>query len=218
MNFFYVQPTKSRLKRYWSNIVAPVQDQGRKKVKCAWIDANGDQPATGIQIHWTEFNKRDSTERNTGYYCSNREAMNWRTEQDPNTVIYYRRKRDLSASEQVSHTEPVESPAQRRRDSLPTGSLTLGERFANTLVKSLSPDHQASELCAAKGSAGPSAVSYDERRFCFMPTKSLYPFCEDVDAGLCWSDELEIVVAKGVTGFAVPPAMNFSSTLLWGED
>lgn len=42
--------------RYYSDIDVQT-DKGSDKLFCAWIDGNGDQPTTGIQIHWPEFHE-----------------------------------------------------------------------------------------------------------------------------------------------------------------
>lgn len=44
---------------YWSDVYVQPQDGDSFKTECAWIDANGDQPTTGIGIHWPDF---DGTE------------------------------------------------------------------------------------------------------------------------------------------------------------
>lgn len=202
--------------RYWSDIYAPVQDGYREKVKCAWIDRNGDQPTTGIQIHWPDFEKRDSPERATDFYCNNHPTLWFHTDYDPSDVRYYTAKRDIFARDPSISTSTSVTAGKPKRD-LHSRQSSLSNLFSNTLVKSLSPDHKASELCNAKSSAGPSAVSYEERQFCFMPTKTLFPFCDDIALGLCWSEELNLVVPKAVDTL-IAPTMSFTETLLWGQD
>ncbi|TDZ38210.1 hypothetical protein C8035_v006802 [Colletotrichum spinosum] len=79
--------------------------------------------------------------------------------------------------------------------------------------------HTASGLCGAGKSVGPSFVSLEERMFCYMPAKTVYPFCEDVEeGGACWSEDDEKVVAKGSAGrIAAVPEMKFDKVLHWGE-
>jgi len=48
-----------------------------------------------------------------------------------------------------------------------------------------------------------------------MLTKTLFPFCEDVNFGLCWSDELNLVTPKLIDSLV--PSMNFTSIGIWDE-
>ncbi|KAI0410605.1 hypothetical protein F5X98DRAFT_368690 [Xylaria grammica] len=49
----------------------------------------------------------------------------------------------------------------------------------NTLIVTPYAEHSARELCESDTSRGPDTVSLDERLFCDMETKSLFPLCED---------------------------------------
>lgn len=185
--------------------------------KCSWIDKNGDQPATGFQIHWPEFDQA-SGQRDTGYYCNSRPTLHWFTEPDPNTVRYFTRKRDVFAidpSTQMSEA-PKKQPSGTAVTKRQIEDVNWSKPFAQQLVISSLPGQSASELCNARGSAGPSFVSYEERAFCFMLTKTLFPFCDDVDFGLCWSEDLNTVIPKLIDSLA--PAMNFTDIDLWNED
>lgn len=195
---------------YSSRVYVRAQDH---YAKCSWIDKNGDQPSTGFQIHWPEFDG-DTASRNTGYYCNSRPTLHWYTEPDPTAVSFFTRKRDMfarapscSVSESPEKDQSGSAIAKRK-----TGS---SEQFGHQLVKSLLPGQTASELCDSRSSAGPSFVSYEERSFCFMLTKTLFPFCEDVNFGLCWSDELNLVTPKLIDSLV--PSMNFTSIGIWDE-
>lgn len=102
---------------------------------------------------------------------------------------------------------------QKRQEDENAGKIS--DRLSNDLVKSFFTDHSASYLCEAPGSAGPIFVSYPERHFCFMPTKTVYPFCDDVPLGLCWNDDLGLVIPKLVDIFV--PVMNFTRVTVWGD-
>ncbi|KAH9234831.1 hypothetical protein K456DRAFT_1724384 [Colletotrichum gloeosporioides 23] len=66
-----------------------------------------------------------------------------------------------------------------------------------SVYKSHKPGHLASELCDRNaGAVGHSFVSYAEKMFCYMPTKTLYKFCEDIDEGACWSEDDNKVIVK----------------------
>lgn len=90
----------------------------------------------------------------------------------------------------------------------------LADRFADTLVKSLIPGQSANYICGAAGSAGPSFVSYEDRSFCHMATKTAYPFCDDVSSGLCWQDDLNLVVPK-LVDIPVSLGLNFTKLIVW---
>ncbi|GAB1733556.1 hypothetical protein NU195Hw_g2210t1 [Hortaea werneckii] len=215
---------------YWSDIYVKREDGGSdENVKCSWLDGNGDQPATGVQIHWPDFDSTNGPTPDSAYYCTNNPVLSWRTENDPSSVIYYSRKRDIFASDPSLATSPaVRRSADgeveldgRTAASAPVKRQGSSDQFSNRLVKSKFEEQSASEICNAKSSAGPSFVSYAERAFCYMPTKTQYPFCEDVDSGNCWDDETNEVTTKGAfsadslgAGDSVP-AMNFTSTVVW---
>lgn len=40
--------------RYYSDIYLQAEG-GAEKVTCTWLDGNGDQPTTGLQVHWPEY-------------------------------------------------------------------------------------------------------------------------------------------------------------------
>lgn len=88
-----------------------------------------------------------------------------------------------------------------------------------TIVKSYFPKHAATELCdRSLKAAGQSFVSFAERKFCFMPTKTLYDFCEDVEEGACWDEKVNGVVAKNVdiSRVVIPDLGHISKVVVWG--
>ncbi|CZT23849.1 uncharacterized protein RCC_09564 [Ramularia collo-cygni] len=182
---------------YWSNIFLELEEGGEAPVPCAWVDADGDMPTTGIQIHWPDFSPGTAGDVGTSFYCANNFALRFRFDEDPSTVIRPARR----------SLEPYENKQYTR----------LRKRFEkdSRLVKSSVAQHSASELCNAPTSVGPSFVSYAERAFCYMPTKTVYPFCEEDSAGACWSDDDDLVVVKGDARIENVPAMTFNQTLSW---
>ncbi|KAH6988572.1 hypothetical protein EDB80DRAFT_589168 [Ilyonectria destructans] len=76
---------------YYSNVYV----QGTSyKPNCMWIDANGDQPQTGFQIHWPEFVLEDGdavdpdgTKRD--YLCNSGAPFKTYTEPDPDTITFW---------------------------------------------------------------------------------------------------------------------------------
>ncbi|TDZ19262.1 hypothetical protein Cob_v007554 [Colletotrichum orbiculare MAFF 240422] len=160
-------------------------------VRC-WNEQGG---FLGIQLHWPEYAK-DADTRDLDYYCNNDPVLRFTETPDPSDVVYWTRKRDLFSR------QPSTSSARSQK------------RRASKRAK-----HTASGLCGAGKSVGPSFVSLEERMFCYMPTKTVYPFCEDVEGGACWSADDEKVVAKGSVGrIAAVPEMKFDKVLHWGEE
>lgn len=102
---------------------------------------------------------------------------------------------------------------------------TRMEKFAQDprLIKSHFANHAATELCDhSLKAAGQSFVSYAEKKFCYMPTKTLYDFCEDVESGACWSDETNKVITKNGGNdvlsnvLSVPDLSHINNVIEWG--
>lgn len=199
---------------YYSDIYVPTEDGPDETVFCAWVDKNGDVDTTGIQVHWPEYSK-DSGTKGLDYYCNNDPVLRFTEDPDPSDVIFWTRKRDL-----FSQQPSTSSARSEERRAVDKQHARLARRFEKDtrLVKSKEAKHTASGLCGAGRSVGPSFVSLEERKFCYMPTKTVYPFCEDVEGGACWSEEEDKVIAKGSTGrVAAVPEMKFDKVLSWGE-
>ncbi|WPH03146.1 Hypothetical protein R9X50_00602200 [Acrodontium crateriforme] len=179
---------------------------------CPWMDGNGDQPCTGIQVHWPDYNAETNNyhNENPGYFCNSHPRLYFHTDHDPNSVSYFTKKR--YASGETDH-HLASSP----RDTSAALSTRTGssEQFSHKLVKSSLPDQTASYICTAPGAAGPSFVSYEERKFCHMPTKSIYPFCEDVKSTDCWEDATNQIVPRGAASALAIPTLNFTDVASW---
>lgn len=146
---------------------------------------------------------------NAGQFCNDNTVLNFHTDADPNYVVLPGNlKRDDRGSD-----VPATSRKERRALSDQPQKSGSSYQFASQLVKSWLPELDATYLCQAKASAGPSFVSHTERMFCHMPTKQLFPFCEDVSSGACWSEDLNIVTPKLVD--ALVPAINFTVIDEW---
>jgi hypothetical protein len=179
------------------------------------LDSDGDQPTTGIQVHCPDYNGNTQPwqSEDPGKFCNNAPTLLFHTDPDPNTVTFYpTAKRDLTSVV----TRPERSAETLKQRSPKSGS---SQQFAHRLVKSALEGQTASYICTARGAAGPSFVSYQERQFCHMPTKSLFPFCEDATDGACYDDVLELVVPKlNSAKFArdlTIPVMNFTRVATW---
>lgn len=211
--------------RYYAGQVVPGIKE-KDEVYCAWIDKNGDVPTTGFQVHWPEFDKNVSPKNNLGYYCNSRPPVNFVTDYEPRGIYYWEPNEDRLAISGVSDT----TPAVRKTNATEPGpSKSQGRRRSNPpmgdtrIVKSHFPVHRATELCdPTLKAAGPSFVSYAEKQFCYMTTKDLFPFCDTIDSGTCWSDEAnKVVVQNGeesiVADFSLPDLSHVKDIVVWGN-
>jgi hypothetical protein len=202
----------------YSNVLVQYDD-GTANVKCAWLDSDGDQPTTGIQIHWPEYSPQGNAVQDVSYYCSNGPALRFRTDSEPADVLFFAKKRDLFSREPSFDTTPAQpSPAQLQRKARDEQYVRMTKRMENDtrLIKSSIPEQKATELCGSSSSASPSFVSLVERKFCFMKTKTVYDFCDDIESGHCWDNDKNEVVAKGDGArLAAVPVVNFQKVLEW---
>ncbi|KAK3299856.1 uncharacterized protein B0H64DRAFT_447811 [Chaetomium fimeti] len=197
---------------YYAGTTVPGLNDNEHTVYCAWVDGNGDVETTGFQVHWPEFDGSQSDARDISYYCDNQSPVSFRTEPDPSTIWTWQRKRNIITN--TASAGPGREATRKRQ------AQRLGSTFENDprIIKSRRAQHSASELCDPNGkAAGQSFVSYAERMFCHMPTKTLYPFCEDVAEGACWSDADNAVTAKGSSAFRMrlPDMSHINKTIVW---
>ncbi|KXX80765.1 hypothetical protein MMYC01_203935 [Madurella mycetomatis] len=211
-------------KWYYAGTSVPGLDENVETVYCAWVDRDGDIETTGFQVHWPEFDGEQSEEQSMSYYCDNRPPVDFREEEDPSTIWRWNRKRSLlsgapSLGRSLSQAQEA-PPGERKRSRKRRTGCGLPNRFERDrrLIKSYRAHHRASELCDPNGNAvGQSFVSYVERMFCHMPTKTLYPFCEDVTDGACWSDAENRITAKGdrISVENLPDMSHINRTIVW---
>ncbi|KAM0330575.1 hypothetical protein ACHAQA_003523 [Verticillium albo-atrum] len=193
-------------------------------VFCAWVDADGDIPTTGFQVHWPEFDGDNAPTRDLNYYCRERPPVEFRTENDPNDIWYWTQRRNAFSNDPSTATSPAgPSPEEKKREATEKQGRRLAKRFEKDprIVKSYSPKHKATELCdPSQHTAGQSFVSYVEEKFCYMPMKTVYPFCETSDQGPCWSDEQNEVVFQGDDAGRVglPDLSHITETIIWGAE
>ncbi|KAG5989950.1 hypothetical protein E4U43_004400 [Claviceps pusilla] len=203
---------------YYSDIYVQ-NDHGADKVACTWIDKNGDQPTTGIQVSWPAYASNfNGNGGKADFYCSQGPALFFHQDQDPWRIKTLPQKRNMFASN-PSVEEKAFAP--KPKDAKPK-KAGYNEHYVHDtrLVKSHANSHKASELCESKTSVGPSFVSYKERKFCHMATKKLHSFCEDVKTGTCWDDVKHEIVHKDENGAvkrSVNPALPFNKVILWGQ-
>ncbi|KNG47607.1 hypothetical protein TW65_05646 [Stemphylium lycopersici] len=203
-----VSPYTSGGAWYYAGQVVPGIDYP-DQVYCAWLDADGDLETTGISVHWPEFDADQSIQQDRDYYCTSNVPVEYHTEPDPSMILPAGRR-------------------TRRHGSLngrQENNSTRMEKFAQDprLIKSHFANHAATELCDhSLKAAGQSFVSYAEKKFCYMPTKTLYDFCEDVESGACWSDETNKVITKNGGNnvlsnvLSVPDLSHINNVIEWG--
>ncbi len=76
---------------YFSNVFIKGSDY---KPSCLWIDANGDQPQTGFQVHFPEFVSKDDQQappppESLDYYCNAGPPFKLYTDPDPRGITYW---------------------------------------------------------------------------------------------------------------------------------
>lgn len=193
-------------------------------VFCSWVDKNGDVPTTAFQVHWPEFDGEESSRRGLDYYCNSKPPVAFYTGEDPNSIVYWTPTRDLVSGNTSTAMTPAVARPEKNEQKV-TGRQTRhrarGFEGDTRVIKSHYPKHLATELCDhSKKAAGPSFVSYEQEQFCYMPTKTLYPFCETVDNGACWSDGENKIVAQGAEpasiGDNLPDLSHISKVIVWG--
>jgi hypothetical protein len=203
------RPLTLRNDRYYSNVLLQTESGG-ETVKCAWLDGDGDQSTTGIQIHWPEFDGNGNAAQDGAYYCENNPSMRFLTEDEPTEITFWTPARRMFArdpSVATSSSSSADPAVEKQRRAADDQYRRLRRQMADDdrLVKSKKAVHSATTLCEAARSVGPDFVSLDERKFCEMGSKTVYDFCEEAEAGSeCWDDENNVLVSKTavVSGFA----------------
>ncbi|KAI1822785.1 hypothetical protein F4861DRAFT_371310 [Xylaria intraflava] len=186
---------------------------------CLWIDANGDTPQTGFQVHWPEFvdtngssipsDPSDSADK-VKYFCNAGppfKMYKYPDDKDPRSITAWTlsNKRSLSdelvPASEVSYGPPkspvsakFQSKEHKRRDS-----QGLSSRLASSLVLGHSDQHSAQELCSSSTSVGPDLVHLKHGQFCRMSDKTLWPVCDGADVtDNCFNSDLMKLVVNGV--------------------
>ncbi|KAJ3565392.1 hypothetical protein NPX13_g7521 [Xylaria arbuscula] len=172
------------------------------KPDCLWIDANGDQPQTGFQVHWPEFaNKGDSAIPDTPedqtarieYICNSGPPFKLRVQPDtdPRDITYWTPhtprsdglvERDVTG---VSYGPSKHAASAKfRRYHYPrsaNGTTTVHDMVRESLVMSDSKIHTATDLCGSETSYGPDFINLSTGMFCSMSDKTLWPICSNGD-------------------------------------
>jgi hypothetical protein len=120
-------------------------------------------------------------------FYNNEPVLKFHTEDSPSGASFWTRKGNIfSRDPSVGYaTTPADAMAKQQKTNEAKAKRTTS-KHTKYLVKR---DHTAKELCKSKTSAGPSFVSSEDRQFCHMEMKPLYPFYENVDIGACFDNE-----------------------------
>ena len=92
---------------------------------------------------------------------------------------------------------PIPSFMLKKRDaSGATGRHKRSNKHWDHLIVTPYPEHSAIELCQSETSWGPDEVSLNERIFCDMGTKTLFPLCDDKIEHDCFNLDIEMLVLR----------------------
>ncbi|KAH9895477.1 hypothetical protein F4778DRAFT_747010 [Xylariomycetidae sp. FL2044] len=201
---------------YWSDMsVKNKATDEWMKTECAWIDADGDQPTTGISIHWRDFDGKQTPNgdgKDLDYFCKNDRVIKYHTEKKPNSAVFSRAERDMfSRDPDDEHTI-----AAREQDKIEAHARRTTEKFSRSLVKSRAAEHSAQQLCQSSTSAGPDFGSEVEGMFCYMKTKTVYPYCTPGHTEACFDNQAHKLVGVPGAGKREPlPELEFDKVTEW---
>lgn len=206
---------------YHSNII--INSEEPHKPDCLWIDADGDQPVKGVQIHFPDFTSNEpgvKPDFGKEFICDT-PAYRYSFNNDPNEVVYFDPPRDYNnygnnkkrtASRPAIRTpqKPTNATANAPKQKIPpTGRVYSTD---SRLVVSSDAQHTASSLCEADRSYGPDFVSLVEGLYCDMSTKTLAPLCGEGVEDDCFDVEAKEMRAS----FQAKTApKKFSKVMAW---
>ena len=92
--------------------------------------------------------------------------------------------------------------------------------FASRLVISKGKTHSAMELCMSPSSKGPDFVSWEEKKFCDMENKQIWPLCGDSTTSACFDEKAyKIKPAKlkerDLSPESLPPRKSYHKVEHW---
>ena len=194
---------------YWSNIYMDGSDNNNLDNTCIWIDADGNQPQTGFQIHWPEFVAQEGDEDlDPNYFCNDREPTFRYFVDEPEPEKYFswwildeKDKRGATSKPNIRNQSKGKSlrSAKRPRNETTSWQTDSRGRFTDRLILDDAPKgHSAVELCNSETSHGPDFANIDEGVFCSMADKTLYPICNSEVVGDCFNLESQQLVIGGV--------------------
>ncbi|KAH7140221.1 hypothetical protein B0J13DRAFT_637641 [Dactylonectria estremocensis] len=163
---------------YYSNVYVKGTNY---KPNCMWIDADGDQPQTGFQVHFPEFVRDDGeaadpdgTQRD--FLCNSGPPFKYTSDPDPSGITFWTlgSKRDQSSS----------NPGNNK--------------FVNHLILDNDAEHTTATLCESSTSVGPDFVNAAEGQFCRMSDKTLWPVCSEEIQDDCFNTDSQQLIQGGL--------------------
>jgi hypothetical protein len=180
---------------YYSNYFV---NNGGTPPACTWIDKNGDQPATGLSMHFPSFVSTDGSlpaDTDVSSYCNNHDTFEVHYEPDPNSISAGHNPivpRSVPTYGGPNATHPHWSKPQHHASS---------QKFKGRLVVSKSKKHhRADRLCNDPNSAGPDFLNVAEGKFCRMSDKTTWDVCTDNMRADCFEAESRQLILSGVKG------------------
>ncbi|KAI0392432.1 hypothetical protein F5Y17DRAFT_359122 [Xylariaceae sp. FL0594] len=208
---------------YFSNIYV-----GATQVKpdCLWIDANGDQPQTGFQVHWPEFSNRneskipdlpaDQADR-INYLCTAGPpfTMHSQPDVDPQDITHWpptssRRSHERDITPMTSYGPPRSPHSAKYRRGVRSNnnhphyrrgngtSPSVRDMIPVSLVVGDNDKHKAEDLCGSATSYGPDFANVASGTFCRMSDKTVWPVCSASVADNCFNTDAQQLVVNGV--------------------
>lgn len=193
---------------------------------CMWIDANGDQPHTGFQIHWPSWapetppeqrapEDKKGTSLTEEQLCFSGPPFQLKTEPDPRGIIVAPPKQHFTKRRGRTRRGSNWPQLNNNNDNLnkticQNNETTINQNqtppkkryrpwYRDQLVVDYNPARSVKRLCNSNTSAGPDFANYAEGLFCSMENKVIYPFCDGVRTTTqCFDTELREVVLSSV--------------------
>ncbi|KAI0015966.1 hypothetical protein F4780DRAFT_31477 [Xylariomycetidae sp. FL0641] len=201
---------------YYSNLYIQGTDH---KPDCLWIDANGDQPQTGFQVHWPEFSTEETAIPSDD--AGQTELLDrlcggipfgLRTEPDPSVINYWviENKREVGEGYGApKHARSAKFGNEHMRRANTTTSPVL--KTLDQLVIDDDVKHSAQALCDSATSVGPNMYNVAEGKFCRMTDKTVWSVCDETTTDNCFNADVQQVVANGLATRDAP----YSRVINW---
>ncbi|KAH0550913.1 hypothetical protein GP486_007724 [Trichoglossum hirsutum] len=186
---------------YYSEINLQIAGGGTHTPYCTWFDRDHSSPTFNvgaIQLHMSSFSQM-------GDYALPPEETLCRS---PATITHYDAGREVP----IPNFWNTNAKSKRNLDS---SEKTLRPRssssFNGTLIASRFPQHNATDLCAARESSGPDFVSFNEGVFCDMTNKIAWPLCGEAITNNCFDWNTHSLVRER----SRKREMSYSNVVVW---
>ncbi|TLD33006.1 hypothetical protein PspLS_00978 [Pyricularia sp. CBS 133598] len=176
---------------YYSNIY--VQSSGYKP-KCMWIDADGNQPQTGFQVHFPEFRSDTSTMpagKDINTLCNSKAPFQYFTTAGPQTIDYWNADGKTTSQSTVPSKRDINDASSQK------SRRAAAAARPSAIVITNGTDHSVKELCGSKTSSGPDLLNLSEKSFCRMSDKTIFPQCDATVKDNCFNADSKQLVVGG---------------------